>query len=183
MASIGSGSSASTSARSSLAIMLNRKRAVTVVAAAAGLGQGLRDALGLQAVEAPGEGGALLGRMQQPLAAIALAGLLLDPALVHQLLEDAGQALLGDLQDLEQVGDAKPRMAVDEMQHAVMRAPETQLGERRVRLAGEVAVGEEQQLDEGDEVGIGVRLPAICPSFGQPAPDACSRARKLCQPC
>ena len=40
-------------------------------------------------------------------APVALAGLLHDPALVDELLEDAGQALLGDLQDLEQVGDAQ----------------------------------------------------------------------------
>ena len=46
------------------------------------------------------------------------------------------------------------------MQHAVMRAAEAELGEHGVRLAGEVAIGEEQQLDEGDELGIGGRLPA-----------------------
>ena len=38
-------------------------------------------------------------------------------------------------------------------------------GERGIRLTGEVAVGEEQKLDEGDEVGIGVRCrrPARAP--------------------
>ena len=113
--------------------------------------------LRLQAVEAARQGGALVGRVQQPLAAVALARLLLDPALVHQLLEHAGQALLGDLQDLEQVGDAQARMAVDEVQHAVMRAPEAELGQDGVGLAREVAIGEEQQLDEGDEMGVGAR--------------------------
>src|SRR5204863_155280 len=88
------------------------------------------------------------------IAAIALAGLLHDPPLIHELLENAGQALLRNLQNLQQVGDAKAGMAIDEMQHAVMRASETELGQRRIRLPGEVAVGEEQQLDEGDELRI-----------------------------
>ena len=35
------------------------------------------------------------------------------------------EALLGDLQDVEEVGDRQPGIAVDEMQHAVMRAAET----------------------------------------------------------
>jgi hypothetical protein len=53
-------------------------------------------------------------------------------------------------------------MAIDEMQHAVMRASEAELGQRRIRLPGEVTVGEEQQLDEGDELRIGAscRRPA-----------------------
>jgi GR25 family glycosyltransferase involved in LPS biosynthesis len=40
------------------------------------------------------------------------------------------------------------------VQDAVMRAPEAQLGQRRVRLTRKVAVGEEQKLDECDEVRI-----------------------------
>jgi hypothetical protein len=48
-------------------------------------------------------------------------------------------------------------MAIDEMQHAMMRATEAELGQHRIRLPGEVAVGEEQQLDEREEVGIGIR--------------------------
>ncbi len=34
------------------------------------------------------------------------------------------------------------------MQHPVMRAPEAELGERLVGVAHEVAIGEEQQLDQ-----------------------------------
>ena len=128
------------------------------VVAGAGMGERLPDAPGLQAVEAGGEGGTLVGRKKQALAAVALAGLLRDPALIDQLLEHAGQALLGDLQDLEQVRDLHARMPVDEVQHAMVGAAEAIFGQHGVRLAREVAVGEEQQLDEGEEVRIGAGL-------------------------
>ncbi len=117
----------------------------------------MRHALGLQAVEARRQLRALLRRVEQSLAAIALAGLLHDPSLIDELFEDAGQALLGDLEDLEQVGHAQRRVAVDEMQHAVMRPTEREFGKHRVRLPRKIAVGEEQQLDEGEEMGIGAR--------------------------
>ena len=41
-----------------------------------------------------------------------------------------------------------PGIAVDEMQHPVMGAPEAELGQHLVRLAHEIAVGKEQQLDQ-----------------------------------
>jgi hypothetical protein len=41
------------------------------------------------------------------------------------------------------------------MQHAVMRPAEPEFGKHRVRLPRKIAVGEEQQLDEGEEMGIG----------------------------
>src|SRR2546423_9129458 len=58
------------------------------IAADTRVGQGLSHALGLQGIEASGEGYSLLGGMQPPLATIALAGLLHDPPLIHELLED-----------------------------------------------------------------------------------------------
>ena len=39
-------------------------------------------------------------------------GLLHDEASIDELLQDAGQALLGDLQDVEQVGDAQAGLPV-----------------------------------------------------------------------
>ena len=74
--------------------------------------------------------------------------LLHDVALVDQLLEHAAERLLGDLQDIEQLGDLHARIAVDEMQHAVVRAAEAELGQHLVGIADEVAIGEEQELDE-----------------------------------
>ena len=71
------------------------------------------------------------------------------------MLQHPCQTLLGDLQDFEQIGNLQPRVAIDEVQHAVMRTPQAELGEHGIGLAGEVAVGEEQQLDAGDELRIG----------------------------
>jgi len=48
---------------------------------------------------------------------------LLDEAGVDQLLEDAAEALLGDLEDVEEVRDPDAGMAIDEMDDAVMRPP------------------------------------------------------------
>ena len=45
-------------------------------------------------------------------------------------------------------------MAVDEVQDAVMRPAQPELGKDCVRLPGEVAIGEKQQLDDGDEAGV-----------------------------
>ena len=126
-----------------------------------------------------GQGRALLGRIQQPLAPVLSRRPSARSSPVDQLLQHAGQALLGDLQDLEQVGDPQAGMAVDEMQHAVVGAAEPELGEHGVGLAREVAIGEEQQLDERDEMGIGARGAAICPRFDQRAPDACSASSEF----
>ena len=47
--------------------------------------------------------------IEQALAAVDRAGALVDEAGVDELLEDAAEALLGDPQDIEQVGDADAR--------------------------------------------------------------------------
>ena len=52
------------------------------------------------------------------------------------------------LQDQQDVGDPQARIAGDEVQHAVMGAAVAELGEDRVGIAGEIAVGEKQQLDQ-----------------------------------
>ena len=95
---------------------------------------------------------ALGGDEEPPLAAVVVAGALHDEAFVDELLQDAREALLGDLQDVEKVGDAQARIAVHEMQHAMMGAAEAVFLEHRVGVAGEIAIGEEQQLDAGDEI-------------------------------
>ena len=70
-----------------------------------------------------------------------------------QFLQHAVEALLGDPQDVEQFGDRQPRMAVDEMQHAVVRPAEAEVLQEPVGVADEVAIGEEEQLDQIDTSG------------------------------
>ena len=91
---------------------------------------------------------------QPPLAAIVDPRLLRDPAFVDELLQHAGKALLGDLQHLQQVRHPQARIAVDEVENAVMRPAQSELGKHRVRLPREVAIGKEQQLDDRDEAGV-----------------------------
>ena len=46
-------------------------------------------------------------------------------------------------------------MAIDEMQHAVMRAAEAEILQDGVGVAGEIAIGEEQQLGEFEQLRLG----------------------------
>ena len=125
------------------------------------LGERAGDPLGLQAGELHGQRLALRRDIEQALAAVVRALLLHHIALVDQLLEHAAERLLGDLQDVEQVGDLHARIAVDEMQHAVMRAAEAELGQHLVGVADEIAVGEEQQLDDVPDRLVGPPLRAL----------------------
>ena len=97
---------------------------------------------------------ACLRRGEKALAAVGAAGLLLDISLVDQLLQHAAKALLGDLEHVEQVGDAQAGVSVDEMQNAVMGAAEAEILEDGVGVAREVAIGEEQELGEGQQLRI-----------------------------
>ena len=89
------------------------------------------------------------------LALVLDAGALLDETGLDQFLQDAVEALLGDLQDVEQFGDRQARAAVDEMQDAVMGAAEAVFGEDAVGIADEIAIGEEQKLDQVVGHGVG----------------------------
>ena len=104
--------------------------------------------------------------IEQPLAAIVGALALHDVALVDQLLEHAAERLLGDLENVEQIGDLHAGIAVDEMQHAVMRAAEAELGQHLVGIADEIAIGEEQKLDE---VPVRLDVPRGGARCGSPA--------------
>src|SRR5262249_48181338 len=106
------------------------------------------DAVGLQPRQLAHQRLALGGGVEQPLPAVVIAGLLDDVALVEKLLEHAPQRLLGDAQDVEEIGDLQPGIAVDEMQHPVMGPAEAERLELMVGIAHEVAVGEEQELND-----------------------------------
>jgi hypothetical protein len=106
------------------------------------------DPLRLQPGEFHGQRFAFGRGIKKALAAVVGAFLLHHISLVDELLEHAPERLLGDIQDVQKVRDLHARIAVDEMQHAVVRAPETELGEHMIGIADEVAIGEEQQLDD-----------------------------------
>src|SRR3546814_13409668 len=60
--------------------------------------------------------------------------------------EHGGERLLGDAQNGQQFRHRDARVAADEVDDAVVSPAEAVGGENLVGLAGEVAVGEEQQL-------------------------------------
>ena len=90
----------------------------------------------------------LRGGEEQPLAPVGGAHPALDEILLDQLLEHPVEALLGDAQDVEELRDRQARLAVDEVQDPVMGPPETVLVQDPVGIADEVAIGEEEQLDQ-----------------------------------
>ena len=51
------------------------------------------------------------------------------------------------MQNLKKVGNPHPGIAVDEVQHAVMGAAKAFLIQNTVRIAGEIAISEEQGFD------------------------------------
>ena len=104
--------------------------------------------VGLQAGELRHQRLALGGGEKKALPPVVIAGLLHDIAFVEQLLEDPPQRLLGDPQHVEQVGHLQAGIAVDEMQHPVMGAAESERLQLMVGIADEIPVGEEQQLDD-----------------------------------
>ncbi len=109
---------------------------------------GTADAVQLRAHEPLAQFFAGLRQVKQSLAAVVLAFLLEDIALVDQFLQHAAEALLGDAKDVEQLLHGHAGVTPHEMQHPVVRAPEAELAEDLVRVGHEIAVGKEHQLDE-----------------------------------
>ena len=58
------------------------------------------------------------------------------------------EALLGDAQDLQELGDGQPRPAGDEIENPMVRPTESVGFEEPVRIAHEITIGEEKQLDQ-----------------------------------
>ncbi len=99
-----------------------------------------------------------LGRdVKQTLPAVLRAFTLHHVTLVDQLLEDAAERLLGDAKNVEQLGDLHAGIAIDEVQDPVMRTAKAELDQHLVRIADEIAISKEQQLDEIPERLIELR--------------------------
>ena len=166
----------STSSREAGSIIADRNRRRAVARAGPAFVQGAGEAPGLQKREVAREGFALDRQIEQPLAAVSGPGLLSHVAVVNEVAQYAAKALLGDLQDIEQVRDAHAGMAIDEMKHAMVRAAEAEPGKQFVGVADEVAIGEEQKLDQ------------IVRRTARRVPESVQRderipSTRLCQPC
>ena len=96
----------------------------------------------------------LLGRPVDEAAArlcFLLAFPLIDIALLYELAENPSKALLGDAQYVEQLSNRQPGIAADEMDNAMVRPSEAELLEDGIRVGNEIAIGEEQELDQLDD--------------------------------
>jgi hypothetical protein len=100
---------------------------------------------------------------QVPLPPIYAADPALDQPVLDQLPQHPVQRLLGDLQDVEKPGYRDPRPPPDEMDRAVMRPSQSALGEDRIGIAREVAIGKEQQLDPLAQLFIGQEQQLVRP--------------------
>ena len=85
--------------------------------------------------------------MQVALAAVFLADLRDHQPLIDQLAQHPVERLLGDLKDIQQPRHSDPWPALDKVDRPVMGAPEPAITQHRIRIAGEIAIGKEQQLD------------------------------------
>ena len=90
--------------------------------------------------------------MKEPLAPILVAFALINILLLDKLLENPRKTLLGDTQDIEQLRNRHAGIAADEMDDAMMRPPKAEIGEDCVGVGNEIAIGEEQKLDELDDL-------------------------------
>ena len=92
----------------------------------------------------------LTGRCREQLAlpSVGVAEAALDVAALDQILEHAVEALLGDLQNIEEFRDGQARAPRCEIEHPMMGATEPIPGEQTVGIGDKVTIGEEHQFDE-----------------------------------
>src|SRR5688572_16294414 len=118
------------------------------------------DAMQLRSHELPVQIDPALRQIEQAPAAIKRTFLLHDIAPLDQFAQHAAERLLGDLQNVEKLGNPHAGIAADEMQDSVMGAPEADGAEDDVGIGSEIAIGEEQKLDQLDKLLIGHRFAA-----------------------
>ena len=112
----------------------------------AGFAVGGGEDLTLTLEEAALECRAADGEGEMALPGVAGAAGLGDVVLFDQGGEDAGEALLGDAEDGEEVADGNAGATADEVDGTVMGAAEVEIVEDAVGGGGEIAVGEEEQI-------------------------------------
>ena len=125
-----------------------KKPASSLVRVGTELAKCAADSLRLQSCKLESQSLAFRRRIQQTLSAVFRALLLRNVSLVDQLLEHATERLFCDVEDLKQVGNFDARVAVDEMEHPMVRATEAQLKEHLIRITDEIAVGKKQKFDD-----------------------------------
>src|SRR5262245_26369114 len=83
-----------------------------------------------------------------------------DVALLNQLPEYPAKRLFGDFENVQELRNLHAGIAVHEMQNAMVGASKGKLCQDIVGIAGKVAVGKEQQLDDVPDQFAACRLVA-----------------------
>jgi hypothetical protein len=83
-----------------------------------------------------------------PFATIVRAGFLEDVAIIDELLQDAGQGLLGNAKDFKEIGNSQAGVAGNEVDNTVVSAAVAEIPEEFIGVAGKITVREEKQLDD-----------------------------------
>jgi hypothetical protein len=87
-------------------------------------------------------------RIKLPASAIQRPGSDLDEVLVDEFPQHAVEALLGDPQYLQKLGDRQPRPPADKIENAMMSASKSVSLEQPIGVADKIAIGEKEQLDQ-----------------------------------
>ena len=116
------------------------------------IGEGGLEPLHLDLGKLVGKTRSLCGNIKAALAAVLVSRALDNEVLVDELLQNARESLLGDLQDFEKLSNLQSRVAVNKMQDTMVGASEAILFQDGIGIAGEIAVGEIEELDAGNEV-------------------------------
>ena len=95
---------------------------------------------------------ALVREMEMPRPPVARAHLDLDKPVDHQPAQNAVHRLLRHSENCDQAADRRARVAVDEVDRAVVGAPVVVLPEDPVGVGRESPVGEEHGLDPAPEL-------------------------------
>lgn len=131
----------------------NKKILNEVPSARANLLQRLIDARALKTRELVGKISTLLRQEQVTFTAVDFASLLGDKAFTNQLLQNAGERLFRDAQNVKQIGNAEPGMTSNEVDHTMVGTSIAEPCEQLVRIAGEIAIGKEEKLDIFHQIG------------------------------
>ncbi len=88
-----------------------------------------------------------LRQIEQTLAPVALAFLLINITFADQFLQHPAQALLGNPQDVEQLRHSHAGVAAYEMHHPVVGPAEAKFAKDFIGIGNKIPVGKEQQFD------------------------------------
>jgi hypothetical protein len=91
------------------------------------------------------------GQIEKALPAILQSLLLKDVTFLYQLAQNPAKRLFGDLEYVEQLCHRHAGIAAHEMKHAMMGAPEADLGKDMIGIGGKVAISKKEKLDQLDE--------------------------------